>query len=315
MFNEDQKRSYIISLGKSPTAAKISALIFNRSEPYERKLGKDICEWSSAEMSESLGSMIGLSHNSSLEYISLLKRYMKWCADNNIKTTGENAVSSADINLDKIRSQMVSGPMQLQNCLDSIFDRESDESIDVVYRCYFWMAFCGIKEPDTVLIKKSDVNIQRLQIIHNGRVIPVYREAIPAFEIAVNNNSFNYYHPKYSSVVSRCRVAGDILLRGVKANPDSGYIRRKTVQKIREATNGAGMSQLSFRRLSMSGLFYRAFERERAGIPVSFESELNLIMDGKQYKTTEYSSYKIQRQRLERSIRKDYERWKMAFSV
>lgn len=119
--------------------------------------------------------------------------------------------------LAKVRRQMVSSPLHLQRVLDEVFDKESEETIDVTYRCYYWMAFGGIKEDDTLLVRASDIDFANMEIVYQDTHVPLYREALPAFHKAAELNSFCYKNPNYSRTITRDRVSGDTLMRGIRA--------------------------------------------------------------------------------------------------
>ena len=200
--------------------------------------------------------------------------------------------------------------------MDSIFDPESEETIDNIYRCYFWMAYGGIDEEDTIAIRKSDVNFQRMYIQYKSTSIPIYREAVPAFRNAVMLDSFVYKHPNYSKDIRRNRVQGDTIMRGIKAATKT-FTMRATLSKrnIKAIEEGKTDLQLSFYRVRMSGLFYRVYEMERAGISPNFSEAALRVMDGKTYSLKGREKLEHKQNRIEKDYMEDYERWKLAFSI
>lgn len=137
--------------------------------------------------------------------------------------------------LSKVKRQMISSPLHLQRVLDEVFDKESEETIDVIYRCYYWMAFGGIKEDDTLLVKASDIDFANMEIAYKDTHIPLYREALPAFHKAAELNSFRYKNPNYSRTIIRDRVPGDTLMRGIRAVTKTATLRSILSKKSAKA--------------------------------------------------------------------------------
>ena len=63
------------------------------------------------------------------------------------------------------------------------------------------MAYGGIDEDDTILIRNEDVDFSEMIIRYKTISVPIYREALPAFRNAVNLTSFVYKHPNYSKTI------------------------------------------------------------------------------------------------------------------
>ena len=73
-------------------------------------------------------------------------------------------------------------------------------------------------------------------------------------------------------------------MRGIKAVTKT-FTMRATLSKrnIKAVEEGKTDMQLSFYRVRMSGLFYRIYEMERAGIAPNFSDAALRVMDGKTY--------------------------------
>ena len=211
---------------------------------------------------------------------------------------------------------MVASPLHLQMYLDQVFDKESQETIDNIYRCYYWMAYGGISEEDTLFINRSDVDLELMLIRYNNTSVPIYREALPAFRNAMQLSSFVYLHPNYTKTIRRDRVPGEELMRGIKATTKTMTIRSSLSRRSADAIKaGKTEQQLSFYRVWLSGLFYRIYERERAGVPVDFSEAAVNFMEGKTYVLCGREKIEHKQNRIERDYMEDYQRWKLAFSI
>lgn len=316
MYNEEMKSRFIREYTGSLNTANVATTIFNAMEEHEKKWSADLCTRSSEELQPVITEIAGLRSRSKWMALTILKEYVKWCIAMQVPGACDGMLQIQTVGLDKVKHQMVSSPLHLQKFLDDVFDKESEETLDNIYRCYFWMAYGGIDEEDTILIQNEQVDFGQMVIYYKTTNIPIYREALPAFRNAVSLSSFLYKHPNYSKPVRRDRVPGDTLMRGIRATTKT-FTMRTTLSKrnIKAIEDGLTDLQLSFYRVRMSGLFYRVYEMERAGIPTSFSEAALRVMDGKTYTLHGREKLEHRQNKIERSYLEDYQRWKLAFSI
>ena len=316
MYNEQQKVNFIKGYTGSLNTANVATTIFNALEKYEEQWQADFCTRSKEELQPVIDEIVGLRTKSQWMTLIILKEYVKWCIAMKVPGACDGMLQVEAVGLDKVRHQMVSSPLHLQKYLDELFDPESEETIDNIYRCYFWMAYGGIDEEDTILVKREDINFDQMTIAYKDTNIPIYREALPAFRNAVSLTDFLYKHPNYTKTVRRDRIGGDTIMRGIKAETKT-FTMRVTISKrnIKAVEDGRTDLQLSFYRVRMSGLFFRAYERERAGIPVDFSEAAMRAMAGKEYSIKGRIKLEHKQNRMERDYMEDYQRWKLAFSI
>lgn len=316
MYNEDLKKRFVRDYTGSLNTANVAATVFNAVEKYETEWNADLCTRSTEELQSVIDEIVGLRSRSKWMTLTILKEYVKWCIAMKVPGACDGMLHIEAVGLDKIRHQMVSSPLHLQRFMDSIFDPEGDETIDNIYRCYFWMAYGGIDEDDTIFIRNEDVDFSEMIIRYKTISVPIYREALPAFRNAVNLTSFVYRHPNYSKTIRRDRVPGDTIMRGIKAVTKT-FTMRATLSKrnIKAVEEGKTDMQLSFYRVRMSGLFYRIYEMERAGIAPNFSDAALRVMDGKTYSLKGREKIEHKQNRIERDYMEDYQRWKLAFSI
>ena len=316
MYNEEMKSRFIREYTGSLNTANVATTIFNAMEEYEKSWNADLCTRSSEELQPVITEITGLRSRSKWMALTILKEYVKWCITMKVPGACDGMLQIKTVGLDKVKHQMVSSPLHLQKFLDDVFDPESEETLDNIYRCYFWMAYGGIDEEDTILIQNEQVDFGQMVIYYKTTNIPIYREALPALRNAVSLNSFLYKHPNYSKPVRRDRVPGNTLMRGIRATTKT-FTMRTTLSKrnIKAIEDGLTDLQLSFYRVRMSGLFYRVYEMERAGIPTSFSEAARRVMDGKTYTLHGREKLEHRQNKIERSYLEDYQRWKLAFSI
>lgn len=305
MYNESLKNRFIAGYGNSGKTKAVVRNILQAFEKYEEQWGSDLCTRSVDELRPAVDATSRLRMSSQLFQLQVLKDYSKWCVA--MKVPGAcDAMSLIQVaGIDKVRTQMVSGPAHLQRYLDVLFDDVTRQTIDIVYRSYLWLAFCGISEEDAFKIRAQDVDLLTMTIrLPNGEAYPVYREAGFTIHLATTLNDFAYFHPKYVGE-RRKRMDGDLILRGIKSNGSALAFRAKISEIASEAyTIGATPQRLSYSRIFLSGVFFRMYEDEQAGCEVDF------------FELAKRESPTLERGALlskSNMYKQDYLRWKLAF--
>lgn len=326
MYNTEIKTRFITEFSTSTARRHAATVMFNTLEPYEKKWGADFCTRSKEELQPVVSELVGFRTSSKKLRLTILKEYVRWCIKNQIDGACDELFSIEELGLEKLKRQMVANPQHLQRYLNCICDAESEETVGCIYRCFYWLAYGGMKEEDVLDVVESEVDLTDMVIRHNGSEYPIYREAIPAFKNCVNLREFRYKHANYAAdkVVFKERASGDMLLRGIS---ESKSIKAVRVEMSRRAKNSKFKSledesdksldlKLSFYRVWLSGLFYRTYEAERAGMPADFLAAAEEFMEGKTYKLDSGRNLIGAKQRqLANDYLEDYNRWKEAYSI
>lgn len=194
-----------------------------------------------------------------------------------------------------VRQSFVANPEHLKETLDVVFgDAEANQSA-YLYRSMFWLAFMGFEMRDVVELRTSHVDWEIARIYYrrsNNQLVwgtippealPDLRNAAELETLAVSGESFERVYK---------RAAGDWLVRGMRSfdfKDDSeceSYIKHSIrpilARSFREAETSLieriGMVpewcaiRLTFDRTIKSGVFYRFFERERAGLSTNLKN-------------------------------------------
>lgn len=316
MYNEELKLKFVREYTNSIKTAEACAATFQAIEPYEREWDADVCTRSADELRPVVEVLAGFRAKS-WSRMFILKDYVKWCISIGVPEACDGVLNIADAGLDKIRTQTVASPLHLQTYLDSICESESEQTVDNIYRCFYWLAYGGIAEEDILNIKCTDVDFQNMVVRYNDTEAPIYREALPTFKNCVELTQFVYKHPNYNKLVYKDRASGDTLIRGIRGLPSLKVLRAELSRRSKSKIDtGKTNLKLSYYRVWISGLFYRMFEQERAGIPVDFSATAAQSMVGKSYKLASgRNTLESKKRRLVRSYHEDYERWKLAFLI
>ena len=312
MYNQSIKTAYLESI--NGYLVKRSINLFNKIEPYEKEWGCDLCQQNDGDkisiaMSELYGGGAGSMDNAKWA----VRSYISWCIDNNIN----NAVNKIpEIAIDPtyhIRTTMVANPTHLQLILDSVYAAEDSLTMDNVYRGYLWLAFLGIDECDVYKIKTENVSLDSMCILFNGNMIRLYYESLNTFKNLVTLDSFINRNP-IKRIGQEKRVDGNEILRGINGTNNIPTLRNMVYKKLSDAFNdGIIKTKPTFSSLHNSGLFYKTYSLEMAGIQPSFSDEINKIMSKRFYKDNSEKAIRYRRNRLEKDLLSNYAAWKSSF--
>lgn len=326
MYNQELKHQFVSDFSKTESMRSSLHVMFTATAKYEEECGKDLCQMNVEELSHVLSEILGYRSNSKRTRSALLRSYSQWCVDNNIEGA---CLAIADIDLssvgiEKIRRQTVASPQHLQRYLDSIFEKETEDTVDVVYRCFFWLAYMGLmREEDALKVDISDVDFEDMAIHFNGKDYPFYREAIPAIRKCTTLTSFRFIHPHYDPVF-KPRAGGTALLRGFQDTLSVKVFRSRICMKAKakkflrenQKDDRSLDLNLSYDRVWLSGRFFTMLENERAGMSVDFTYLAEEFMEGKEYNLSSGRNLIGAKTRcLASEYKKDYDRWKQAYSV
>ena len=316
MYNEELKARFVQGYTKSISTAKLCETIFNAVEPYEVQWGADLCTRNAEELQPVIENITGFRLKSKWSRIIILKDYVKWCMTvANVPNACDGMLQVNSAGLDKIKQQMVASPLHLQKYLDQLYDDESMHTTDNIYRCYYWLAYGGVAEEDIIKIKCKDVDFSNMVVHYNGTEVPIYREAIQAFKNCVELTQFVYNHPNYNKTVWKDRAEGDTVVRGIRSTASVKYLRVELSRKAKSKEEQTGI-RLSYYRAWLSGIFYRAYEREAVGETPNFRAVASAHMDGKVYKLDSgRNTEEAKKRQLAKDYMSDYQRWKLAFKI
>lgn len=326
MYNQAQKDWFVSEFSKTESMRASLHVMFEAIGKYEEECGKDFCQMNEDELNHVLSEVLGYRSKSKRARSSFLRSYSQWCVDNNIPGSCL-AIMNVDfdsLGLDKFRRQTVASPQHLQRYLDSIFEKESEDTVDVVYRCFFWLAYMGLmKEEDALMVNESDVDFEDMAIHFNGKDYPFYREAVPAIKKCVSLKSFRFIHPNYDPIF-KPRAGGTALLRGLQDTMSVQVFRsricmkarmRKFLQEDQKDDKFLDLS-LSYDRVWLSGRFFTMLENERSGMSVDFTYLAEEFMTGKEYNLSSGRNLiGAKTRQMASDYQRDYERWKQAYSV
>ncbi len=315
MYNEALKQRFIQENAGSNKTQRNLVTLFNSVEKYEQDWDADCCTKTAEELQPMLNDVIGIRSNSQTVTLSFLRSYARWCIQNHIPGACAGLLEASVDNSGKLRLQMVQGPLQFQQYLNTIFAPEEDETIDLIYRCYLWCAFIGLEEEAVPELRTQDVDLNAMTVSYGEKVYYLFKEAVPAFQKVLELDSFDYSHKNYGTI-RRARNEGDMLLRGYK-----GETKIRTLRAAVTAAGAAAVKdsktqrRLTYDKAKLSGLFYRIYERECNGAEPGFDRLASEWVSSKQVEDADPNKYRIMRNKKKRELENDYANWKHAFML
>lgn len=317
MYNVNLKEQFITECAKTKHAIDLFRKIFEASGAYETKWGFDICYASTEELQPLVDELIGFRSFDIDENIKVLRDYIDWCANRGIKNVSRSIDFVDTRGISKMKRQMVTGPKQLQIYLDGLFRTDDQYTRDSIFRAFFWFAFSGIDEQDTIMIRKKHIDLATQSIVFNGEEYPIYREGLQAIQNCMNLKEFRSYNSTYITGYKLLnRADGDYLLRSTNSVPSIQSLRVQISTRIKDsATNDKTGLQLSYYRIWLSGVFYRVYQDEISGIPVDFY-DISRKEVLRKFGDKDISD-KTKREKISKSnvyYKRDYDRWKKTFT-
>lgn len=322
MYNEELKKNFIQQKTRSIREYKCMISFFNRIEKHEVEFGGDICTMPEKELSEAVVEISGVVESSRKRAFSVIKDYISWCKDNNVRNVSEAIFSIKIDYLETFREKMVSSPADLHDFMNSILRDVEEETVDDIVRGFLWLAFIGLPQEESFKVKTSDVNLEKQVVRYGGAFLPIYDEAMPVMTNLVKLNSFRYYNSNYTMpYVYRDRMSGNILLRSVRTNESTGPKGIRTalskVYRMKRLSTGKPVRNLTYDRVWLSGVFYRKYEQEKLievpGYVPDFEYEVMLKTSERVYKNETMLNNAVKK--FKKSFVKDYQKWKEAFEL
>lgn len=311
MYNSTLKNAFIRQYSNNEFTIRNIVSFFRAISKYEYMAGKDMCTMSADELNAALDKVLPLSSTTRRTTLLLIKSYINFCIDAGVSGVDANVIDSlrGRTGEDKIRSQMVASPAELQKVLNEFLDPEAQFTMDNVYRCFFWFAYSGMPQALIKDIKASNVDFTHKIIVIDDTEYPIYKEELPALNNIVTLNQFVYHHPKYARVMERDRYDSDNIMRGIKSDFNPKTASTAIAHKILAAEErGKKVKNLSYYRTYMSGMFYRIYKNERIGKLMTI---VNLygkdIITGNKVKRAD-AVYK-------QNMYSDYISWKDAFNL
>lgn len=292
-FNEDLKLKFLNG-SDVPSGIRLGSRgIFFQTAEEERLLGKDLSEWTNEKIKSFMPQVLSYSSFTFSNQINALNHYLRFCDPN------REPIKKEEIDIcQTIRNNLFSGPEALNKRFNLIFDSESKNSPDNIYRCFLWLIFMGFQAEDIFDIEESDIDIKNKTINYDGIMHKIPDVAIMAFKKCISLDYFTMY-TRYP--YNRERIQGTKFFRMYSEIKDVKKYFYFTLHKISDRFLEKGFS-VDTNIIRRSGAYYRLYEREKQGIEPNY---LRTYL--------EYNNGSNNKAILISKCRTDYKNWRMAF--
>lgn len=308
MYNVKLKKEYLSI--KAPNS-KPSEFLFEAIAKYEEAWQADICTRSKEEIQGIIDNVVGMRSNSFLQRVNILKDYVRWCIDKGVPGATDGMLHINQAGLGKIATQTVGSPLHLQRYLNRVFKPNTD-GIDCVYKSYLWLAYSGMRESDIMLVESDCLDFDKMIIRFKDDEYPIYKESLQPLKVCALSPTFVYEDDFRHKVYPR--VEGNLLLRGYRATASYKTIRSELSRHIKAAVNSNQTNlSISHYRAWISGVFYRTYEGECAGIPAEFSYVAQEHMVNKEYEMKDKGTWVAKRNQIADEYLRDYNRWKAVY--
>lgn len=329
MFHDELKNEFLAEFENSPSTLKLLRNVFIALEQSEERAGTDFCLFTIERIDEIVPSIVGIRKDSAEVILSHLRKYVRWCASRGIRVS--NALDQFRLDLSqKVRSCYVRSPEHLKFVLDHVFGNLADNDIEYIYRSYLWLAYMGVEEEDAALITMHDLDFEKMTLTFRETQTQLYNESAEDLQNACSMTEF--HEVKGSTLRVMPRAAGDQILRGKvsrKTLPESIETTfRQTVSKCFARIRDRQLADahvppdllsvnLSYKRIYLSGIFYRAYDQEKLGHSPDFGAVAAAKYERNKhgYNHSQVWTDKKARYALSKGFSDDYESWKRAFNL
>lgn len=343
MYHPDRKREFIAAeREKSGFSEAAAEKLFEILEQFEAREGKDVCEMTGSCLLRTVYDALSRAQTyyfrvapgsteedvrrgrprrdlparetpSREDLLAILRCYGRWCAGNRISGATVALTELEDPARVRYRFRFVANPTHLKLYLDDLFPMDDGfPTLNDLYQSFFWLAFSGLMEEDTAALTSDCLDFRKMEIRSGGEIFPIYAEAVPSLMSAVQSTQFRINHPKYKKVSTRDRAAGDLILRGFLDFNLSDFRNAMMRPISRRYDTDFLTPYLNYRNVGYSGIFYRCFLLEMAGVRLDYDAVTRSAYSRKQgsSETLTQSNF-ISKQR---KIMAGYAEWKSIFT-
>ena len=219
-----------------------------------------------------------------------------------------------------LTSTIKRSPLGLKRSLDIAIPVKSD--VDHVLRAYMWLGYMGFLEDEAIAVRADEINIRRMQIDHGDNRRPIYVEALDDILSSAEMDRFS------SARGYAMRADGECILRGAEGNRNidtAMWIRPVVSSRFRTAARLNPeieiVLHLSYKRVLLSGICYRAYELERIGespytlLEEAAQRDYRATSEGKGFALDAKHTENFFQSRILNAYKGDYIRWKSIFTT
>ena len=311
MYNEERKLRFIEEVLELEGSRAFAKAVFVSTADMEFDLDMDLCAFSVDDYINAVSIGRGLRQNTFKRRLSFTRRYVQWCVDNGFPEANPDLLAPMELKINDLTQKTVRDPQDLQDFLDSIFEPESNQRYDNVYRAYCWLAFIGFEEKDAIALSIDHVITKPPTIRYNDDNYPIYKQAEASILNCVHLSEFKRNFKGVEKYVQR--VSGRQLLRGMRKEAAIDGLRNELSRNIAKAIKEHKTDRrLTYFKIRQSGIFYRLYVGETRGVEPDFAALVYQLYGDEIYSWTNGARRRFN---VKKMFEADYNNWKDAFSL
>lgn len=239
MYNETAKTMFMDSLNLDRRSRNNIIRIFRRSASEERRLGKDLCNWTSSEFVAFYKQMNSVSLSYLLNCNNIFDSYCMFCLSKNMVMDGQN--HTVEINREVIKSclnkvAMKQGIVTREQLLDHLGNLLNPGDKFLILGIFEGINGNGLDE--ALRAKISDIEGDKLTLF-TGREITISPE-LKKFAIESERTyEFYPYSKNMNAIVPLKKYPGYIVkpLNNSSKDPEESYVNSCRLNKIMKAAD------------------------------------------------------------------------------
>ena len=318
MFNEDNKLRFLSEFTSKESTRRNYMAAFKAISPYEEKWGADFCTKSADVLQPVFESLCGGSVRSIVARRKIYTNYVQWCINSGFPGACDGAMNTVvKVSQSYYESTMIGSPTHLQRFLNTIYTPEELGYMDLIDRCMFWLLYSGVEFDDLMNLRKTDVDFNDLTVNVDGMKLRLYAESLPSVRFACTATELRFPSDKSGKRKSLATFERSdsewILARTAKEDKHKTTLFERFSSQI-EDLRGIGrdiQKTPTFTTVWKSGVFYREFQRETAGLPTSLPDIAQRYAEKREMRSK--SNLKESKTNFLKTLRRDYKIWKEHF--
>ena len=311
MLNEERKQVFLnqnrFETFESGSMINITKTI-NIFGNYEDVCGKDICDWSIADIKEALISVNSKSIGSVRNYISHMKYYTDWCIKNGLSKINQNNYSNITM---QMMNEVVNSALLEKQLITREYLLERMEPLlnsrDKFLLLALYEGIGGAKLCEIVEMKRKDINHDtKTVLLCTGRN---FKMSDQLYDFAVDSASSTDYYVRRNSTKTEDGIIvykrNEDDLESVYWALQKGIIddnkHRGIIQSIKRVNKSIGLQTMTTRAYNRAGRYWYIKKiADKEGISVlecekKHEEEINKIY-GAMSIATKYNWYEFLKQ-------------------
>lgn len=287
MYNEEIKRKFFESDETKKRVSGSIALVFEEISVFEKELGKDIFEMTTAEVRQCLNSVDFLESSTLSTTITAIKAYAKWCIDNGFFKDcpgGVFAISTKDVDPAIAMEKRLFKDENSLNAAISKVRTFSDGYPEVMATVLLWS---GLTMPQVFRLRDEHINLETGVVLNEDGsevIVELSPWALSKAQVYAGTKS-GFRDSGNGPFEVVCDRSFDSFVKRFCSTNAKNYGKRLSynqivdaIYRMNEAYRDLGYTQqFSSTNIRRSGALYRLWKLEQSGVNLEAPENRTLV--------------------------------------